>query len=337
VRVVRSGLFPGLDNLVGLIHHGVDAKPTLLRVLTDLYVQKPIHSRDEECQYTELALRLIDDVDAETRAAVARRLANYPKAPREIVNRLSAKFPPAGQAEPVGRTVAKPDVAPPICPGKDKARVDKTKADAAFLTDRFFAADGPYRLYLLAALDAQGPLNTLDVPAPAADVSQQLEASALAGRPSEFIRALECALGVTRTMAETIVNDPSGEPLLIAAKALSIPIEGVQRILLFVSPSVGHSVRRVYALTALYDKISFAGALRLVAAWRLVAPGDKRASLPTPAARPSHTGTSATSRGAASGPARSSENFVTRNREFGEPRQSLHASSPDHAIKKMTP
>ena len=53
-----------LDGLVALGRDGVDIQPTLLRVATDLYVQKPTHSLDEEQHYTELALRLIDLVDA---------------------------------------------------------------------------------------------------------------------------------------------------------------------------------------------------------------------------------------------------------------------------------
>jgi len=35
-----------------------------VRVLTDLYVQKPTHTSEEERQYTELVLRLIDSVDS---------------------------------------------------------------------------------------------------------------------------------------------------------------------------------------------------------------------------------------------------------------------------------
>ena len=61
-----------LDSLVDLAcRDGVDIRPTLLRVITDLYVQKPIHGLEEETQFVELALGLIDTVDASTRAAVA--------------------------------------------------------------------------------------------------------------------------------------------------------------------------------------------------------------------------------------------------------------------------
>ena len=36
---------------------GVDIRPTLLRVLTDLYVQTSAHSADEERQFVELTSR----------------------------------------------------------------------------------------------------------------------------------------------------------------------------------------------------------------------------------------------------------------------------------------
>src|SRR6185312_1019226 len=88
--------YPTLDGLVDLAcRDGVDIRPTLLRVLTDLYVQKPSHSAEEETQYVELALRLIEGVDAETRAIVAARLSAYRAAPGAVRERLAAAASPA--------------------------------------------------------------------------------------------------------------------------------------------------------------------------------------------------------------------------------------------------
>jgi len=97
---------PNLDGLTELANRdGVDIKPTLLRVMTDLYAQKPVHTVEEENHYTELALRLIDQVDAGTRAMVANRLANYPGAPPTIVehdriHRGEAEAEPAATQQP---------------------------------------------------------------------------------------------------------------------------------------------------------------------------------------------------------------------------------------------
>ncbi|MET0869178.1 MAG: DUF2336 domain-containing protein, partial [Pseudorhodoplanes sp.] len=84
------GNLDGLAGLAGLADHsGLDIRPTLLRVLTDLYVQKPSHGPEEERHYIELALRLIEDVDAGTCAAVAASLSKYPAAPAEVMQRLA--------------------------------------------------------------------------------------------------------------------------------------------------------------------------------------------------------------------------------------------------------
>src|SRR3954447_4952499 len=83
-------LFPGFDGLMTLSRReGVDIRPTLLRVLTDLYVQAPNHTGDEEKQFVELTARLIDQVDDSTRAAVRARLSIYPHTPHAILHRLN--------------------------------------------------------------------------------------------------------------------------------------------------------------------------------------------------------------------------------------------------------
>src|SRR5579875_3497290 len=87
--MTASPTFPGFDGLMTLSRReGVDIRPTLLRVLTDLYVQTPSHSADEERQFIELTSRLIDEVDDATRAAIRARLSIYPHTPRVIINKL---------------------------------------------------------------------------------------------------------------------------------------------------------------------------------------------------------------------------------------------------------
>src|SRR5690348_18418498 len=96
-------LFPGFDGLMTLSRReGVDIRPTLLRVLTDLYVQASSHSLDEARQFVELASRLIDQVDDATRAAVRARLAIYPGAPVSILEQLGLR--PSGTDEPASLT-----------------------------------------------------------------------------------------------------------------------------------------------------------------------------------------------------------------------------------------
>ncbi len=98
--MTKPPFFPGFDGLMTLSRReGVDIRPTLLRVLTDLYVQADAHSADEERQFIELTSRLIDEVDDATRAAVRARLAIYPGTPAEVLRKLGLR--PAASDLPV--------------------------------------------------------------------------------------------------------------------------------------------------------------------------------------------------------------------------------------------
>jgi hypothetical protein len=65
-----------------------------------------------------------------------------------------------------------------------------------------------------------------------------------------------------------MVNDEPGEPIVVAAKAMDMPAESLQRMLLFLNPTVGQSVDRVFALSTLYNEISVDAARRLVGIFR---------------------------------------------------------------------
>src|SRR6201996_3091007 len=104
---MTTPLFPGFDGLMTLSRReGVDIRPTLLRVLTDLYVQADAHSADEERQFIELTSRLIDEVDDATRAAVRARLAIYPATPAEVLRKLGLRPARPDQSVPLARAIA---------------------------------------------------------------------------------------------------------------------------------------------------------------------------------------------------------------------------------------
>jgi hypothetical protein len=240
--------FPALDGLFDLAcRDGVDIRPTLLRVLTDLYVQKPFHTADEQAQYVELAGRLIDGVDAATRATVKARLSGYAAAPAAILRRLDA-----------GGTPAPTQAAPP--PRAESRRPD--------LAELFFAAVAEERRLILINLDLVAEAPARRPPPATPDTMQRLESAALQRNTSEFVRTLERALGISRALAERIARDHSGEPVVVAAKALGMQAAVLQRILLFLNPVIGQSVQRVYDLADLYDEITVAAAERMLAIWR---------------------------------------------------------------------
>jgi hypothetical protein len=217
---------------------GVDIRPTLLRVLTDLYVQKRIHSAEEKAEYSELADRLLDHVDDATRNAIATRLTGHPDTPPVIAARLG--LPQAAAAEPANKD----------------------------LLEAFFAADSYERRLILTNLAASSTAGAAPRPPAAHETCRRLEAATLSGQLDDFTSILESALLLPRAIAERITKDRSGEPLLIAARSLGMPAAVLQRILLFINPAIGHSVQRVYDLAALYDELSHDTAESMLAIWR---------------------------------------------------------------------
>src|SRR4051812_42153077 len=82
---------PRLDGLFALSRTpGLDVRPTLLRVLTDLFVDARQRGEDDIERYTELAGHLVEQVDDETRLVVAGKLAPCAFAPRPVIDKLIA-------------------------------------------------------------------------------------------------------------------------------------------------------------------------------------------------------------------------------------------------------
>src|SRR5665213_197896 len=270
-------LFPGFDGLMTLSRReGVDIRPTLLRVLTDLYVQARAHSEEEARQFVELTSRLIDQVDDATRAAVRARLAVYPGTPIEVLKKLGLRPAPSGQRVPAAAVIPAPPAqpAPPLkAPTSAELRMASNLAmqpkDAAEISDMFFGASASERGLILHNL-AETPLRaSARIPAArAARAIETLEMAAFATDIENFTLELREALILTSRGAAQVVGDPGGEPLACAARALDMPSAVFQRVLMFLNPEFGSSVNNVYRLSRLYDRLSERSALIMLAAWR---------------------------------------------------------------------
>jgi len=274
-----SPLFPGFDGLMTLSRReGVDIRPTLLRVLTDLYVQANAHSSDEERQFVELASRLIDQVDDATRAAVRGRLAIYPAAPVQILRKLGLAPAQADRPIPLAREIARPaPPAPAAAAEKPPSEVERRMAaslamqpkDAAEIHDLFFRANPSERAAILHSLDDTPLKAAARIPAArAARAIETLEMAAFAADVENFTIELGESLILPARIAAQVVADPGGEPLACAARALDMPGPVFQRVLLFLKPEIGSSVHTVYRLARLYDRLSERSALVMLAAWR---------------------------------------------------------------------
>jgi uncharacterized protein (DUF2336 family) len=265
---------PNLNGLVELANRdGVDIRPTLLRVMTDLYVQKPVHSEQEEQHFTELALRLIDLVDAKTRAIIAAKVAGYPTAPAAVRHRLLKEH--IALNEFAAQQKAEPPV-PQQAKSADHS-IAAAYAAADELSELFFTADAEERRLILLNLPYAPIVPAAPIaPAIALETTHRLEAAALGHNSELFARELERALAISRDQARRIMGDASGEPIVVAAVALGMQAAVLQRILLCINPAISQSVQRVYELSLLHEETEPGTALRLVAIWQAVCRGERK-------------------------------------------------------------
>jgi hypothetical protein len=260
----------GLDRLIRFDVPGEpDMRPTLLRVLTELYVQKPAHTADEERHYTELALRLLDAADLGTRTAVARRLAHYISPPRRVLERLAAD-----------NSLTDRERQPrwPMLNDRLPSAAGMTVEIATTLNELFFAANPDERRLILLNLDVIAPfptgcMNLLQEES----LSRRLEAAVLSRNREAFAQHLAQTLHISRMQARRVADDDLGEAIVTAAKALNIRRGALYRILLFVD--AGRSVARVQALTELHHELPMQTAEHMVAIWqslpKVARPGER--------------------------------------------------------------
>ena len=298
--MTRPPFFPGFDGLMSLSRReGVDISPTLLRVLTDLYVQTHAHSDDEERQFVELTSRLIDEVDDATRAAVRARLAIYPATPAEIQRLLGlkpanpdARMPPASEIPAIPRRAAAGQAADRSANAHGIEPVDASERRRrnqrhVFRRRRQRTRADPAR----SAGDAAEGLGANSRRPRGEGRRERWNMAAFVGDIENFTHELGDTLILPARVATQVVNDPGGEPLACAARALEMPSPIFQRVLLFLNPELGSSVNYVYRLSRLYDRLSERSALIMLAAWRGSTMAVTRAKY-----RPASTTTNASAR-----------------------------------------
>ena len=185
--MAKLATFPRLDDLVELAVAGADIRPALLAALTDMYVQRPFHTREEDQQYCELVPRLLEGVDRATRAAVAAKLVDYPATPPALLKIL---------AQPAG-------------PLSDQS--EPAAASCRELTELFAAATSEERRLILIILDLAGEGRADRTSSVAIDAIRGLESLALQRRTDAFVTRLARMLDVADAQGRWIVEDPAGE------------------------------------------------------------------------------------------------------------------------------
>ncbi|HEX5509090.1 MAG TPA: hypothetical protein VFX37_11355 [Pseudolabrys sp.] len=136
------------------------------------------------------------------------------------------------------------------------------------LTESFFSANAQERRFILTNLDAFVPIAGHRTLGSNPEIIREIENVALARGHTRFVTVLERAVDIRRDLAERVVNDVSGEPIVVIARALGMSSDVLQRVLLFINPHVGQSVARVFSLASLFEEITPAAAEDMISLWR---------------------------------------------------------------------
>lgn len=300
----------------------VELRPALVRVLADQFVQEPVHSPLERARFAELICRLLDSVDAATRAAVAERLAPYPGTPAVVAARLARdeiavaepvlrRSPVLGEAElhaildtcGIAHAIAiKMRSQLPVsvlqrlsCTGKRAVRKAPTRPGATIsdgpgltlaLARRYLATSSDERRLILKAMPACPSIDHEErIRRIERSFGDQLERAALRHNAQEFAVLLRRIAGMPGDIAARVVSDTGGDPLLVVCRALEIPFGATSRILLFLNPQIGASVQQVFSLAESFEEVHPAAARRLVGAWCTLTPA-RRSKAPNVESRP---------------------------------------------------
>jgi hypothetical protein len=281
----RSSAAPNLNGLAEFaLRSGIDLRPMLAYGLTSHYVQIPAHMPQDEQYYTELMLRLIDSIDPSTRAIVANMLADYSAAPPKVVENL-ARYPSQAAEPPPGRSLplSSPDRSrsddermPAVTTAGSLGALERPVAEPRRrIVDLFFGASSTERRAILADLARIAPRQDV-TPTARAEVISRLEAAAVERGPEVFVKELQSTLDISEELAQRIVFDGSGEPLLVALRTLSVDPAIVAKILIFLNQKINQAVERLSYLMNVYNTISSDAAVLLMSWLREIGPGHRR-------------------------------------------------------------
>ena len=298
---------PHVQSLIGLARsNGLDVRQTLLRVLVDQFVMEPQHTAAEVTRFGELVLHLLAKASEDDRAIVAEKLANHHQTPTAVARRLAndtvrIAFPilarsaalseddlfqavRSGDAERALAVASRADLGlsalvaleelddPRVDAALDARHSATTEPVPAIAADaelgrRFLDAGPPARESIIASLALEAG-NSAGFPAAEPETGRSIELAALSRRPGALAAAIAADLHIDPAIARRIAEDESGEPLVVAARALDLGREAATRILLFAHAAVASSVDGVRGLGALYEALPRMVAVALVQSWR---------------------------------------------------------------------
>jgi hypothetical protein len=147
--------------------------------------------------------------------------------------------------------------------------------DLRDMTERFLDLDRDSRRGILAAL-SEGqvkspkltPRQQFDIALNAAQKAGQIPGFARAKRKEALIAAFADGLSLDLDLVERMVDDLSGEPLVLLVKAIGLSDAEARQVLLLANPAIGVAVQTFFRLVDLHAAMEPAVAEAMIGAWR---------------------------------------------------------------------
>jgi len=197
---------------------------------------------------------------------------------------------------------------------EDRHEEHRPHIDLQDVADRFLDLDRDGRNGILAAMSEERvkppkltPREQFDIALNAAWKAGQIPGLARAKRKEALIAAFADGLSLDPDLVARMIDDPSGEPLVLLVKAIGLSDAEARQVLLLANPAIGLAVQTFFRLVDLHASMEPAVAEAMVAAWR----GDGEA-----AARPAHVPQYTDAEGARRSAARPQRRPSRREAEF---------------------
>jgi len=141
--------------------------------------------------------------------------------------------------------------------------------------ERFMDLDQAGRNGIIAALSDQRvqpprltPRQQFDIALHAAQKAGQIPGLARSKRKEALVGAFADGLGLDYLLVERMIDDPSGEPLVLLVKAIGLSEAEARQVLLLANPAIGYAVKTFFRLADLHASMEPSVAEAMVAAWR---------------------------------------------------------------------
>jgi hypothetical protein len=273
-----------------------DAPAAALRLLAKdlIEVATPILKRARVLSSDDLL-----DIVENTGPLHHRMLATRKNLPREVESALRARqdavtvalldgpaaIPVVERTESSSRAEQSDATAPDAWADEAPAAIDEMSEDQSAdrpppvdlhaVAETFLDLDGEGRKGALAAL-TEGqvkppkltPREQFDIALNAAQKAGQIPGLARSKRKEALIAAFADGLSLDLDLVARMVDDPSGEPLVLLVKAIGLSEAEARQVLLLANPAIGVAVQTFFRLVDLHAAMEPSIAEAMVGAWR---------------------------------------------------------------------